>query len=87
MDLATLQAIQASRNEIDDEDSSLQRAMEMSLHSAPANSGFPTSVLGRASMLIMRDITYRYLLRGWIGTPMVNWDTQVDLEHGFRGHF
>jgi len=45
MDLATLQAIQASRNEIDDEDSSLQRAMEMSLHSAPANSGFPTSVL------------------------------------------
>ena len=37
MDLAMLQALEASRNEIDDEDSSLQRAMEMSLRSAPPN--------------------------------------------------
>ena len=31
-------ALEASRNEIDDEDSSLQRAMEMSLRSAPGHS-------------------------------------------------
>lgn len=43
MDLSMRAAIEASRNEIDDEDSSLQRAMEMSLRSAPAHPGFPAS--------------------------------------------
>jgi len=44
MDLAMRHAIEASRNEIDDEDSSLQRAMEMSLRSAPTQLVFPPDV-------------------------------------------
>jgi len=49
MDLAMRAAMEASRNEIDDDDSSLQRAMEMSLRSAPANSTrlqFEPNVIG-----------------------------------------
>lgn len=41
MDLTMRAALEASRNEIDDEDSSLQRAMEMSLRSAPGHSVGP----------------------------------------------
>ena len=44
--MAMRHALEASRNEIDDEDSSLQRAMEMSLRSAPLPSNAPVDVIG-----------------------------------------